>query len=55
MLESLAEHYDEEISNLTGTLTALVEPVLFLFMATVVGAFVIALLLPVLTAASNIR
>ncbi|RCK80537.1 MAG: Type IV fimbrial assembly protein PilC [Candidatus Ozemobacter sibiricus] len=55
MLENLADHYDEEISNLTSTLTSLVEPLLFLFMAVVLGAFIVALLMPVLTAATNIR
>ncbi len=55
MLENLAEHYDEEIGTLTSTLTSLVEPLLFLFMAVVLGAFIVALLMPVLTAATNIR
>jgi len=55
MLQNLADHYDEEISNLTGILTSLVEPVLFLGMAFVVGSFIVALLLPILSAASNIH
>lgn len=55
MLENLAEHYDEEISELTDTITSLIEPVLFLGMAVVVGTLVIALLYPVLTAASKIN
>ena len=55
MLSNLADYYDEEISTLTGTLTALIEPMLFLFMASVVGSMVISLLVPMLTAASNIR
>lgn len=55
MLDNLADHYDEEISELTDTVTALIEPVLFLGMAVVVGTLVVALLYPVLTAASNIH
>ncbi|HOY65362.1 MAG TPA: type II secretion system F family protein [Candidatus Ozemobacteraceae bacterium] len=55
MLNGLADHYDEEIDGLTSTLTSLIEPLLFLFMAVVVGSVIIALLLPVLTAATNIR
>ncbi|MBF0547962.1 MAG: type II secretion system F family protein [Candidatus Riflebacteria bacterium] len=55
MLNNLADHYDEEIEELTSTLTSLIEPLLFLFLAVVVGSIIIALLLPVLTAASNIR
>ncbi len=55
MLENLAEHYDEEISELTDTITSLIEPILFLGMALVVGTLVVALLYPVLTAASKIN
>lgn len=55
MLENLADHYDEEISELTDTITSLIEPVLFLGMAVVVGTLVVALLYPVLTAASHIN
>ncbi|MDD3147626.1 MAG: type II secretion system F family protein [Candidatus Riflebacteria bacterium] len=55
MLENLADHYDEEISELTDTITSLIEPVLFLGMALVVGTLVVALLYPVLTAASKIN
>ncbi len=55
MLENLAEHFDDEISELTDTITSMIEPLLFLGMALVVGTFVVALLYPVLTAASNIN
>ncbi|HPW60214.1 MAG TPA: type II secretion system F family protein [Candidatus Rifleibacterium sp.] len=55
MLENLAEHYDEEITELTDTVTSLIEPILFLGMALVVGTLVVALLYPVLTAASQIN
>ncbi|HNX74661.1 MAG TPA: type II secretion system F family protein [Candidatus Rifleibacterium sp.] len=55
MLDNLAEHYDEEITELTDTITSLIEPVLFLGMALVVGTLVVALLYPVLTAASKIN
>ena len=55
MLENMADHYDEEITELTDMITALIEPVLFLAMALVVGTLVVALLYPVLTAASQIN
>ncbi|PKL41940.1 MAG: hypothetical protein CVV41_15935 [Candidatus Riflebacteria bacterium HGW-Riflebacteria-1] len=55
MLENMADHYDEEISELTDMITSLIEPILFLAMALVVGTIVIALLYPVLTAASQIN
>ncbi|GAB4279941.1 MAG: type II secretion system F family protein [Candidatus Rifleibacteriota bacterium] len=55
MLDNLADHYDDEITEITDTITALIEPILFLGMAMVVGTLVIAILYPVLTAASNIN
>lgn len=55
MLENIADHYDEEITELTDMITSLIEPVLFLAMALVVGTLVVALLYPVLTAASQIN
>ncbi|MGM0598277.1 MAG: type II secretion system F family protein [Candidatus Rifleibacteriota bacterium] len=55
MLDNLADHYDEEITETTDAIAALIEPVLFLCMALVVGTLIIALLYPVLTAASNIQ
>jgi len=55
MLENMADHYDEEITELTDMITSLIEPILFLAMALVVGTLVVALLYPVLTAASQIN
>ncbi len=55
MLNGLADHYDEEIGTLTSTLTSLIEPVMFLLMAAVVGSLIVALLVPLMTAATNIR
>ena len=55
MLDNLADHFDEEIAELTDKVTALIEPILFIGMAIVVGSVIIALLYPVLTAASQIN
>ncbi len=55
MLENLANHYDEEIDSLTSTLTSLLEPLLFLGMALVLGSVIVAILLPVLSAAGQIK
>ena len=55
MLENLADHYDEEIEGLTTYLTSLVEPIMFLSLTAVVGTMIVSLLLPIMTAASNIR
>ncbi|HNV69705.1 MAG TPA: class I tRNA ligase family protein, partial [Candidatus Ozemobacteraceae bacterium] len=55
VLENLADHYDEEIDSLTSTVTALLEPILFLGMALVLGSVILAILLPVLSAAGQIK
>ena len=48
MLDRLAEGYDRQVSTLTGRLTALLEPVLILLLAVVVGAIAFATILPIL-------
>lgn len=55
MLENLADYFDEEITELTDRVTSLLEPMLFLGMAVVAGGLIIAILVPVLSAASNIN
>ncbi|MFZ5950449.1 MAG: type II secretion system F family protein [Candidatus Rifleibacteriota bacterium] len=55
MLDNLADHYDEEISETTEAITALIEPILFLGIAMVVGTMVVALLYPLLTASTHLN
>jgi type IV pilus assembly protein PilC len=53
MLDNLADHFDEETTELTSALVAMIEPILFVGMAIVIGSIIIALLYPVLTAATQ--
>lgn len=46
-LTRVADGYDEEVDRAVGTMTALVEPLLIVVMAGVVGTLVIALFLPI--------
>lgn len=46
MLTRIADIYDEEVDRDLGNLTTLVEPILIVLMAAVVGTIVIALFLP---------
>ncbi len=46
-LARVADGYDEEVDRAMGTMTALVEPLLIVAMALVVGTLVIALFLPI--------
>jgi type IV pilus assembly protein PilC len=48
MLNKVADIYEDEVDNAVAGLSALVEPVLILFLAVVVGTIVIALFLPII-------
>ena len=48
MLNKVADIYDDEVDNAVAGLSALIEPVLILFLALVVGTIVIALFLPII-------
>jgi len=47
MLGKVAEIYEDEVDNAVAGLSALIEPILILFLALVVGTIVIALFLPI--------
>jgi general secretion pathway protein F len=55
MLERVAEAYDEELEVATTKLTAILEPILIVAMAIVVGFIVLAVLLPILEIGSSVR
>jgi len=55
MLERVAEAYDEEMDVTTTKLTSIMEPILIVAMALVVGFIVLAVLLPIMDIGSNIR
>jgi type IV pilus assembly protein PilC len=47
MLTRIADGYDEEVDNAVNALTALIEPLMIVLMALMVGTIVIALFLPI--------
>lgn len=47
MLERIAKHLDEEIETVLSGLTALIEPILIVFLGVVVGSIVICMFLPI--------
>ncbi len=49
MLNRVADNYDEEVDNAVGALTSIIEPVLILFLAVVVGTIVVAMFMPIIT------
>ena len=48
MLTKIADIYDEEVDNTVAGLSSLIEPILIVFLAVVVGTIVIALFLPII-------
>ena len=46
MLEKVADTYDEEVDNAVGALTSLIEPIMIVGLAVVIGTIVIAMFLP---------
>ncbi len=48
MLLKIAEVYDDEVDNAVAGLTSLLEPIMIVFLAVVVGTIVIALFLPLI-------
>jgi type IV pilus assembly protein PilC len=55
MLHSVAEFYEEDVQNALGAAMALIEPVILIFMAVIVGGILISLYLPIFTLGSTIH
>ncbi len=49
MLDKIANTYDEEVDNAVSALTSMIEPIMIIFLAVVVGGIVIALFMPLVT------
>lgn len=47
MLNKIADFYDEEVDDAVGNLTAMMEPLLMVFLGTTVGGLVVAMYLPI--------
>lgn len=48
MLEKIADTYEEEVDNAVDAMTSLIEPIMIVFMAVVVGTIVIAMFMPLI-------
>jgi type IV pilus assembly protein PilC len=49
MLMKIADNYDDEVDNAVAAMTSLLEPIMIVFLAIIVGSIVIALFLPLIT------
>ena len=48
MLMKIADNYEEEVDNAVSAMTSLLEPIMIVFLAVIVGSIVIALFLPLI-------
>ena len=48
MLDKIADTYDEEVDNAVAALTSMIEPIMMVGLAVVVGGIVIALFMPMI-------
>jgi type IV pilus assembly protein PilC len=55
MLLKIAEVYDDEVDNSVAALTSLLEPIMIVFLALVVGTIVIALFMPLISIISGLQ
>ncbi len=54
MLMKIADSYDDEVDNAVAGLTSVIEPLLIVFLAVIVGTIVIALFLPLISIIGNL-
>lgn len=55
MLTRIADTYDEEVDNAVAGLTSIIEPIMIVVMAVMVGTIVIALFLPMVSIIENLK
>ena len=49
MLMKIADVYDDEVDNSVGAITSLLEPIMIVFLAVIVGTIVVAMFLPLIS------
>jgi type IV pilus assembly protein PilC len=55
MMSKIADFYEEEVDSAVDNLTALIEPVIMVFLAVLVGGLVISMYLPIFSIAGQIK
>jgi type IV pilus assembly protein PilC len=53
MLMKVADNYDDQVDNAVTSMTSLLEPIMIVFLAVVVGSIVIAVFLPIIKLATG--
>jgi type IV pilus assembly protein PilC len=55
MLNKIADFYDDEVDVAVAALTAMIEPIMMVFLGGMVGGFLVAMYLPIFSIAGNIK
>jgi type IV pilus assembly protein PilC len=55
MLSKIADFYEEEVDVAVASMTSLIEPILMVFLGSVIGGMVVAMYLPIFEMAGNIK
>ncbi len=55
MLQKIADFYEEEVNVAVAALTAMLEPIMMVFIGGIIGALIVAMYLPVFELAGNIK
>jgi type IV pilus assembly protein PilC len=55
MLNKIADFYDDEVDVAVGALTSMLEPLMMVFIGSMVGGFMVAMYLPIFSIAGNIK
>lgn len=55
MLEKIADFYDEEVDQAVENLTAMIEPMMIVFLGVVIGGLIVAMYLPIFKIAGTIQ
>jgi type IV pilus assembly protein PilC len=53
MLLKISDNYDEEVDNAVAAMTSLLEPIMIVFLAVIVGSIVIAMFMPLIAMMNN--
>ena len=54
MLTRIADTYEDEVDNAVAGLTSIIEPMMIIFLAVIVGAIVIAMFLPLVSIVTSL-
>ncbi len=55
MLSKIADFYEEEVDVAVASMTSLIEPIMMVFLGTVIGGLVVAMYMPIFEMAGNIK